>query len=932
LIGTLLRSPWWKSLPARPPGLRGCVALALSLIALALPAPPRARAQGFDQPHDDAPAVAPAAPPAPKLTKPPALSKSVDPVYPPEALADKLAADVTMLIDIDADGHVSGVQVTRPAGHGFDEAAVAAANEMEFSPAEIDGKPGKIRIEYVMHFVPQVVAAPPPEAPPPEAAPPAPAPPEAPPPSAALAPVIVRGRVREKGTRNPIVAADVAVIRNAPGAPAAANPRAEVVGVTDDQGRFEVRGPAPGGLRVIVGDSEHQSCIRDFAANELGGSVVPQMNCYARPRDTHYETHVRAQRQHEEVTRHTLSQGELTTVPGTFGDPLRVIQNLPGVARIPYGIGQLVVRGAAPQDSSVFVDGQRVPILFHFLGGPSVLTPNLIDKIDFYPGGFGVHYGRATAGVLDVTTKNDPVTQVHGNADLNLLDSSAYIEGPLGGGVSGGLAARRSYIDLLLPFVIPQRQGATTVIATPVYWDYQARVGKDLGSAGRVSLSAFGSDDTLHVVSSDPSRATLDLGTRIGFHRLVGSWTASKNGWVSKLSPSYGFDLASFAAGTVAVDNGAQVFGLREDLSKPLSSKLTLVTGFDGQLRLEDLHFHIPVPNLTRTFGRVQPQISTVDRGFTDTGNALYVEALWDPTKDLRVVPGLRGDWFHYNQTDRFTADPRIVAHWSLTPRWAIKGGVGVFHQPQEPQILDSQYGNPHLKTIWADQYHLGFERKLTEVISLDTTFYFLRRHNLPVPERTINFSDAGRGRAYGMELLLRHEITRHFFGWISYTLSRSEQTAASVGNLNPGPMMGGGIPDPMAATTYYPTSFDQTHNLILIASYKLGAWELGSRFRVVTGIPQTPIVGSVFDADYNSYRPVQGPTNSTRRQTFHQLDVRAERTWTYDTWRFSIYLDVQNVYNAQNPELTIYDYRYRQSAPVRGLPFLPILGFRGKF
>ncbi len=141
---------------------------------------------------------------------------------------------------------------------------------------------------------------------------------------------------------------------------------------------------------------------------QLGGSVVPQMNCYAPTRAAaRFETHVRAQRQREEVTRHTLSQAELTTVPGTFGDPLRVIQNLPGVARIPFGLGQLVVRGAAPQDSSVFVDGQRVPILYHFLGGPSVLTPNLIDKIDFYPGGFGVHYGRATAGILDVTTKTD---------------------------------------------------------------------------------------------------------------------------------------------------------------------------------------------------------------------------------------------------------------------------------------------------------------------------------------------------------------------------------------------------------------------------------------------------------------------------------------------------------------------------------------------
>ncbi len=64
------------------------------------------------------------------------------------------------------------------------------------------------------------------------------------------------------------------------------------------------------------------------------------------------------------------------------------------------------------------------------------------------------------------------------------------------------------------------------------------------------------------------------------------------------------------------------------------------MTGFDGQLRLEDLHFHIPVPPETRTFGRTQPTITDIDRAFADSGSAVYVEALVDPTKDLRIVPG----------------------------------------------------------------------------------------------------------------------------------------------------------------------------------------------------------------------------------------------------------------------------------------------------
>src|SRR6185503_18182433 len=76
------------------------------------------------------------------------------PVYPPAALAAGLSADVPLLLDLDAGGLVTAAEVTRPAGNGFDEAA--AAREMEFTPAEIDGKPAAIRIEYVLHFRPRL--------------------------------------------------------------------------------------------------------------------------------------------------------------------------------------------------------------------------------------------------------------------------------------------------------------------------------------------------------------------------------------------------------------------------------------------------------------------------------------------------------------------------------------------------------------------------------------------------------------------------------------------------------------------------------------------------------------------------------------------------------------------------------------------------------
>jgi TonB family protein len=884
------------------------------LVSLARPALLVARlavAQDFQQRPPEPP---PPEKPAPRLTKQPKLETSVEPAYPPAALSAGLSADVTLQLDLDAEGNVTAVAVTKPAGNGFDEAARDAALQFHFSPAEGDGQPSAIRIEYVQHFRPKAVEA---------APPPPPAPPPSPPPPPPDQRVLVRGRMREKGTRDPIAGAAVSVVA-IDGAVAA-----ELFAITDDDGHFQVTGAAPAGvrLRLVLSSGEHEACVREVRAPEVG-AAVPEINCLVQPHQVgQYETVVINPGEGENATKHTISQAEMTTVPGTFGDPLRVIQNLPGVARSPYGLGLLIIRGSSPQDSGVFVDGHKVPILYHFLGGPSVLTPDLIDKIDFYPGGFGVKYGRATAGVVDVTTRNESLRRVHGSADVDLIDSSAYLEGPLGNDTSGGIAARRSYIDLLLPLFIPKREGSTNVVVTPVYYDYQARVTHALASGGRLALFVFGSEDSLKVLAEDPARGNIDLGTTIGFHRVIGSYATSFGPWTSLLSPAWGYDHFGFGVGQIAADAKAQVLGLREEVSRPIGRRLKLALGFDGELRFDGFTVNAPLPPERRTYGRAaNADVQGIDRQSTNLGSAVYAEALWDVSEHVRIVPGLRGDWFHYNGVDRWSGDPRVVVNWQRTPRQKLVAGAGVFHQPPQPQELDSQFGNPKLKPLWADQYHVGIEQGFTLALSLEATLYYLRRHDLPVPSSARDASgrievesNQGVGRGYGLELRLRHAVTSNFYGWISYTLARSEAILAAPGTQE-------------AAAGYRPTDFDQTHNFILVASRRFGAWELGTRFRLVSGVPETPILGSTYDADFNSYDPVSGTPRSVRRQLFHQLDVRLERTFTFDWWRFSAYVDVQNVYNAQNPEATLYNYRYSQSGPVRGLPLLPILGLRGRF
>jgi TonB family protein len=900
---------------------RAALVVLASLFVLVVAGRP-ARAQ-LDQPLPPPPERAEPAP-APKLTKPPALKKQVEPVYPPDAFAAGLAGDVTLTLDLDAEGHVTRVAVSKGAGHGFDEAAAAAARELEFSPAEVDGKPSPIRIEYTIHFKPQVVPPPPP---PPEPEPPPPPEPEPPPAPPAPTRVTVRLRARERGTREPLVGADVAVILRGAALDGGDLP-ATVVGSTDDTGRFEVHAEAPGGVRVIVSDTAHDPCVRDVTPAELAAPAPVEWSCLARSRSAgQYEVRVHGKAEHPEETKQTLTRAELMTVPGTANDPLRVIQDLPGVARAPFGLGLLVVRGASPSETGVFIGGEPVPLLYHFLAGPSIFSAYLIDKLDFYPGGFGVRYGRFAGGAVDVTIKGDVGRTLHGAADVNLRDASAYVEGPVTDGWRASLAFRRSYIDQLLPLFIKPKIGSTFVTFAPVYYDYQGRVDHDLRN-GHLAIVAYGSSDSFNVIAQDPTRM-LTSDTHIGFHHVMGEWVTTFGRWSSRLAATFGYGDVSFDTGT-AIDGFQRYDRLyaREDLTRRLAPSFAIDLGVDTVLSYDWAHYQIELPREGRTLGTTMPVETELVRSLGDAAPAVYVEGQWDITQRLRLVPGLRFDYYHVVGTDKSSFDPRLAARFAVTPRFAVKASAGIYHELPNPQFLDPTLGNPFLLLPWADQYQVGIEQRFTAADDLTATVYYVRRHDLPVA--TINhFSSIGQGRAYGLELLLRHQITRHFYGWIAYTLSRAEEMGTLAENV---PMGGMGLPRNGSDLTWHLGQFDQPHNLVVVASYRFSNWETGLTYRLTSGTPTTPVVGSFLDADFNGYTREIGARASARNPAFSQLDARVERTFTFSYWVLGIYLDVQNVFNSENPEGTLYDYRFRQSASLRGLPILPILGVRGRF
>ena len=884
----------------------------LALVLLVTGDARHARAQ-----EDGARIDAPPPPPVAKqLTRAPELIESAAPIYPAEAAAAGLEGDVLLRITIDATGAITAVTVVTAAGHGFDEAAVDAVRQYRFRPAEFDGVPAPLRVETTIRFrLEELLLETPPEEPTNGAN-------DSANDGATAGTSTIAGIAKERGTRRLLPGVTVLLVE------------AGLEAVTDGEGRFTLE-QVPAGthrLRALLAGYDRLDEAVTVAQNELATVTL-----YLRPRGgSPYETTVEAERERLEVTRHTISRRQMTTVPGTFGDPIRVLQNLPGLARTPYVLGILVIRGSNPDDSAVYIDGHRVPLLYHFLGGPSVLNPEFLDSVALYPGGFPARFGRAIGGVVEIETRKPKRDGVHGAADVDLIDTSLYLRAPLGPRVTVAVAARRSYVDAILPFFLPEPEVGSTLVVVPVYWDYQARIDVDLPGRDELSVLVIGSSDVLDVLASD-AESSFDLGTSIAFKRLRATYKTPLSGKLTlELSPIIGLDEISFSGGEAfSFKAQERTIGLRERVRGELPSGVTLDTGLDLQERKTRYDLVAPLGDDLRGNGGgggggggdndPERESEAVTREVDIYSLGGWVELGWRPHPTVRVVPSLRIDGYLLAGEPRVSADPRLAVRWQTAPATTLKSYLGLFHQPPRPEAFDAEFGNPDLLVERAVQTGFGVEHRLTRAISVESEVYYAARSDQVVnvpdvvmnPDGTIEplfWKNEQVGRSYGLELLVRHEVTRNFFGWLSYTLSRAEE------QRHPG-------------DAWTPTNFDGTHNAVAVASYRTdGGWELGLRFRAATGRPETPIIGSTFDADSDQYAPLTGEQRSGRRAFFHQLDLRAEKTFTMKTWRLSAYLDVLNVYNAENPEATQWDYRYRDSAPIRGLPIVPTLGVKGEW
>ena len=875
--------------------MRNAAALLILGVTLVATRPAGAWQEPEPAPAEPAPAEE-AAPPAeegPVVVPPRPLDEpSAD--YPPAALEAGTEADVVMQIDIRADGSVGGVIVLASGGFDFDKAAVAAVQGMRFTAATVDGVPTPVRISYTYRFrIEKKVVEVPVELPPPPAD-----------------VIIAEGRVSERGTRKPLA-----------GVPVILRETGETF-LTDEEGRFEVTGPGPGKYVLEVPLDRYEPLERGLVVRE--GKVTEVELKLTRDSYADFKTVIKREKIIKEVSRKQVTAQEIQKIPGVSGDALKVVQILPGVARGFIGTGQPVIRGSSPTDTKVYLEGQLLPQLFHFGGLYSVINSDLIETVDYWPGGFSARYGQAIGGLIDVTLRDIKLDRWHFTAESNVYHIGAFAEGPLGDHTGLALAIRRSYFDLILNAVVPDDVLELTV--APRYYDYQAYFTHDFSPTNQLRLLVFGSDDELALVIDEPAGRGGILGgginTKIAFHMLDAIWQMDVTEDVAiETSMRVGYQQGAVGIGSLfSIDIELVPVDLRAEVDWEIADEWVLTMGLTAGAWYYDMSFFGPPPPKEGN-PPVQPDPTTFTRQ-VQSGTILYLAPylegsirLWDR---VTLVPGLRVDALTAAGAGYVAADPRLGIRVDLVQGTTVKLFGGLYHQPPQYDEWDEQIGNPDLGPERSFQVSVGLEQRITDFLSTDIQVFYKWMDQLVVPADPVAtgvlYTNDGIGRVYGLEVMVRHDPTEWFFGWLSYSLIRAERRDA------PG-------------NRWRLFDFDQTHILSAVGVFQLGwGFEAGFRFRYTTGNPTTEVVGATFDSDTDAYVPIFGAINTARVGEFHQLDLRIDKTFVFDAWMLNIYLEWQNVYARPNAEAVAYNYDFTESQPVSGILFLPNLGVRVDF
>ena len=723
---------------------------------------------------------------------------------------------------------------------------------------------------------------------------------------------VIRGSVVDALNNNPVVGATIRIEGTQMGT------------ISDSDGAFLLAGLEPGLYNVSVSSLGYEP--RKIFEVDVTNSRPAVVQIALTPKAVELEGVVvggsRFNNKIEEspLSLRSLGNAEIKRSPGANRDISRVIQTLPGAASTVSFRNDIIIRGGAPNENRFFLDGIEVPTINHFAtqggsGGPvGLLNVDLISNVDYYAGAFPASRGNALSSVFEFRQKQARTDRYTANAVVGASDLGLTLEGPLGDNSSLIVSGRRSYLQIIadlvgLPFL-------------PTYNDAQLKLTHNFDDKNRLSIIGLGAIDDFELNFNADDTET---------KRYLLNFLPIQTQWSYTLGANYqhfrddGF--YTFVVSRNEFNNDFVKYANNDD-SDP--DNLTLDYNskeIDNKFRVEDFR-QFNLFNLTlsanldqniytnETFNRFATQQGVLLRNF----NSELTTLRWGLSAQastrvlderLLLSVGLRADAADYSDETSNLLDqlsPRFSASFFLSESFSVNFNTGIYYQLPANTVLgyrDSEEGtlvNKSNGITWIRSKHLvaGVEQTVLDGNGTLTLEGFYKKYdNYPFAlDQQVSLANLGgdfgvvgsepvtptsEGRSFGLEFLGQLRATDGYYGILTYTFMRSEFTDATG--------------------EYQPSSWDFRHIISLTGGKSFGSgWEVGGRWTFYSGAPYTPfdVTASVQRENWDARGAgLEDFTrvNSMTTDAYHQLNIRVDRKFFFDTWSLGLYLDIQNVY-----------------------------------
>lgn len=631
-----------------------------------------------------------------------------------------------------------------------------------------------------------------------------------------------------------------------------------------------------------------------------------------------------------------LSREEVDRMPHLGDDLYRAIKRLPGVSGNDFS-AQLRVRGGEPGEVSVILDGLELYEPFHlkdFQSVFSIIDAEAVGGVNLYTGGFPAEYGDRLSGVMDVSLAT-PSEAKNLSLGLGSLNGRVLSQGGFEGNRGRWLVSARGWY----PEVFLEKEATSFADVFSNYYDVLAHTQIPLGAHSNLSANVIAAYDNLGFSregDGDSEEVTARDWSHHAWFNLQTSWTPNLS---SQTVAAIGRVKKKRVGGAVDEEQLFRVrdvrdfrfFEVKQDWTLSVSERQLLKWGVDVKHQDADYNYSALFDGLVLGGGETRPEDqeeSTITLGIQGDAYGAYVAHRFRLTERITTELGLR--WDLQSWTNDFQLSPRMTIGFQVNAKTELRAAWGKYYQSQrlnELQIEDGE--STYHRTQLAEHWLISLERQLDRGLGVRLEAYYkdIRRprprfENLFNPVELFPESKPDRirvvpekGRAAGIELLLKQNPNSPFTWWLSYVLSRAEDRFEGE---------------------WTPRSWDQRHALSFGLNWNLPRkWNLNLAGAYHSGWPTTGLsseLGQEGDAEL-----VFGPRNRERFPHYRRLDLRVMRDFPTKHGEFTLIFEVINLTNRKNiccKEDIEIDAESGEVivAEDTWAPIIPTLGLRWRF